>query len=159
MAFPLPLSLKQSLDATKVEYTSLGSSGLKVSVPILGTMSMGSSKWADWVLDEDKALPILKAAYDMGLNTWDTANAYSNGLSEGVLAKAIKTYDIPREKVVIMTKCWGIVAEDIEINAFMYGQAMAGSKDYVNRGGEPAPLTLFPNSHLYISLHMESNLY
>jgi aryl-alcohol dehydrogenase-like predicted oxidoreductase len=151
MASPLPLSLKKSVDSTKVEYTSLGSSGLKVSVPILGAMSMGSSKWENYVLDEEQALPILKAAYDIGLNTWDTANAYSNGLSEQVIAKAITKYNIPREKVVIMTKCWGYVGEDVEINGFWYGQVMAGTKDYVNRGGKPclalySPFRL-PNIH------------
>ncbi|KDN62132.1 putative aldo/keto reductase [Colletotrichum sublineola] len=40
---PVPASLQKSLDATKVEYVNLGTSGLKVSVPILGGMSLGSS--------------------------------------------------------------------------------------------------------------------
>jgi aryl-alcohol dehydrogenase-like predicted oxidoreductase len=35
-------------------------------------MSFGSLDWQSWVLDEDKALPLLRAAYDKGLNTWDT---------------------------------------------------------------------------------------
>lgn len=67
---PLPPSLKKSLDETKVTYTRLGSSGLRVSVPILGAMSFGSKSWADWNVEEDEALPLLKAAYDRGLNTW-----------------------------------------------------------------------------------------
>lgn len=41
-------------------------------------MSYGASSWADWVLDEDKALPLLKAAWDAGIQTWDTADMYSN---------------------------------------------------------------------------------
>ena len=41
-------------------------------------MSYGSSKWAEWVLEEDKALPLLKAAWDAGIQTWDTADMYSN---------------------------------------------------------------------------------
>ena len=53
------------------EYTrSLGTSGLKVSKIILGCMSYGSSKWAEWVLDEEQSLPLLKAAYDAGINTY-----------------------------------------------------------------------------------------
>lgn len=51
---------------------SLGCSGLKVSKVILGAMSYGSSEWAPWVLNEDEALPLLKAAFDRGINTWDT---------------------------------------------------------------------------------------
>ena len=36
----------------QVEYRRLGKSGLRVSVPILGAMSFGSSKWAPWVIEE-----------------------------------------------------------------------------------------------------------
>jgi len=42
--------------------------------------------------------------YDNGINTFDTANTYSNGESERILGKALKEYNIPRENVVIMTK-------------------------------------------------------
>lgn len=92
--------------AAKVQYVQLGASGLRVSNPILGAMSFGDPRWLPWCLDEAEALPILKAAFDLGINTWDTANNYSNGRSEEIIAKAIKTYNIPREKVVIMTKCF-----------------------------------------------------
>lgn len=67
---PLPAGLKSAIDQTKVTYTQVGTSGLRVSVPILGAMSFGSKKWADWNLEEAEALPLLKAAYDRGLNTW-----------------------------------------------------------------------------------------
>lgn len=59
-----------------------------------------------------KALPLLKAAYDRGLNAWDTANIYSNGVSEQIIGKAIKKYDIPRHKLLILTKCFAYVGED-----------------------------------------------
>lgn len=56
-----------------------------------------------------QAVPLLKAAYDKGLNTWDTANVYSNGSSESIIGETLKKYHIPRENVVILTKCfWGI---------------------------------------------------
>ena len=45
---------------------------------VLGCMSYGSDTWQKWVLNEDKALPLLKAAWDAGIQTWDTANVYSN---------------------------------------------------------------------------------
>ncbi|KZV85341.1 Aldo/keto reductase [Exidia glandulosa HHB12029] len=96
-----------------MEYQRLGTSGLKVSKIILGCMSYGSSKWQDWVLDEEKALPLLKAAYDAGINTWDTADMYSNGVSETIIGKAITKYNIPRKKLVVMTKCFcGVNEED-----------------------------------------------
>lgn len=48
----------------------------------------------------------------MGVNTWDTANMYSNGKSEEIIGKALKKYNIPRHKVVIMTKLHWAVGED-----------------------------------------------
>jgi hypothetical protein len=63
---PVPASLQSSLDATKVEYVHLGSSGLRVSSPILGTMGIGSKEWQNWVMEEDDGLELLKAAWDRG---------------------------------------------------------------------------------------------
>lgn len=135
-AMTLPTSLQKGIDATKVEYVNLGSSGLRVSLPILGGMSLGSKQWAPFILDEGESLDLLKAAYDHGINTWDTANVYSNGISEEVLGKAIRKFNIPREKLVIMTKCFLYVGEEPSVNAAMFGQQLNQSKDYVNQGGE-----------------------
>ncbi|KAG8897811.1 hypothetical protein FRC01_011164, partial [Tulasnella sp. 417] len=49
----------------------------------------------------------IKAAYDLGINAFDTANTYSNGLSEVVLGKAIKQHGLPRDEIVVMTKVYG----------------------------------------------------
>ena len=54
----------------------------------------------------------IKAAYDLGINAFDTADVYSNGLSEVVLGKAIKKYNLPRDEIVIMTKFHGTVQRD-----------------------------------------------
>ncbi|KAF6830613.1 aldo-keto reductase [Colletotrichum musicola] len=135
MSAPIPASLQKSLDSTKVEYARLGTSGLRVSVPILGGMSLGSSEWAPWVLDEEASIEILKAAYDRGINTWDTANMYSNGVSEEVIGKAIKKHNIPRQKLVLMTKCYIYVGEEVGMAGSALGEHMAKSKDYVNQGG------------------------
>ena len=56
---PIPESLKTSLEGSKAEYVRLGKSGLRVSIPILGAMSIGHPDWAPWVLDEEKASPLL----------------------------------------------------------------------------------------------------
>lgn len=50
-------------------------------------------------------------------------------------SQAIKHYSIPREKLVILTKCYGYVGEEPGIRGIMYGQRIAESRDYVNRGG------------------------
>jgi aryl-alcohol dehydrogenase-like predicted oxidoreductase len=129
----IPEGLKASLDGTKVEYRQLGKSGLRVSVPIFGCMSFGDKAAMPWVIDEAEALPLLKAAYDMGLNTWDTANVYSQGASEVIVGKALKKYDIPREKVVIATKCYWAVGEQPDVRHFTLRDEVAASKDYVNQ--------------------------
>ncbi len=88
-----------------MEYTNLGNSGLKISKIIVGCMSFGTKSWSDWVIeDEEKAFSILKKAYDLGIRTFDTADAYSNGQSEIILGKFLKKYNIKRSSVVILTK-------------------------------------------------------
>ncbi|KAE8421582.1 NADP-dependent oxidoreductase domain-containing protein [Aspergillus pseudocaelatus] len=92
----------------KMQYQRLGNSGLKVSKIILGCMTFGNPSWegSPWVLPEAEALPLLKKAYDCGINTWDTADTYSNGMSEILIGKALEQYNIPRSKVVIMSKLY-----------------------------------------------------
>ncbi|KZS91915.1 Aldo/keto reductase [Sistotremastrum niveocremeum HHB9708] len=111
----------------KVEYRRLGNSGLRVSVPIVGAMSFGSSKWLNWVQDEEQALPLLKYAWDRGINTWDTANIYSNGWSE--------KFNIPREKLIILTKCNGLVMDEPGDMRGFSDPAMKNTRDYVNQSG------------------------
>lgn len=60
---------------------------------------------------------------------------YSNGASEVIVGKALKKYDIPREKVVIMTKCFWGVGEEPELMHFMHRPEVEASKDYVNQHG------------------------
>lgn len=136
MVMPIPASLQKSLNATKVDYVRLGSSGLRVSTPILGGMSLGSKQWVPWVLEDAEALELLKAAYDRGVNTWDTAAMYSNGVTEKLMGQAMKKYKIPREKLVILTKCYNHVGEERGDFAPMFFDQMNQSKDYVNQGGE-----------------------
>lgn len=75
--FRMSASVARTVNATKVDYRNLGNSGLRVSYPILGGMSFGDSKWLDWVLNEDQALPVLKAAYDLGINTVSLDNFHT----------------------------------------------------------------------------------
>lgn len=131
---PLPPSVQKSLSGTQVSYTRVGKSGLRVSVPILGGMSIGSKTWADWVLEETEATALLKAAWEMGINSWDTASMYSNGFSEELIGKAIKTLRFPRKNLVLMTKHFPPLAD--EPGAVLFGNAAAlESRDFVNQGG------------------------
>jgi len=55
-----------------------------------------------WIVDEEKAIPLLKAGYDAGINYFDTAMFYNHFKSQATLGKAVKLMD--REKVMISTK-------------------------------------------------------
>ncbi|KAI1069422.1 hypothetical protein LB507_008613 [Fusarium sp. FIESC RH6] len=131
----LPAQLKASLEASKCEYRNLGKSGLRISVPVFGCMSFGDKRTLPWVIGEEEALELLKAAYDRGLNTWDTANTYSNGVSEEIVGKALKKFNIPRHKVLILTKCRWAVGEEPSARHINYKSEFAVSKDYQNQYG------------------------
>ncbi|KGQ91678.1 hypothetical protein MGK_00399 [Candida albicans P57055] len=93
-----------SIDKSKM-VTRLGKSGLKVNTVAIGTMRLGSN-WMGYNGDIDECLKILKFCYDNGFRTFDTADVYSNGKSEELLGLFIKKYNIPRERIVILTKCY-----------------------------------------------------
>lgn len=88
-----------------MQYVNLGRSGLKVSRICLGTMTYGSSQWRKWVLDEEDSLPFIQRALELGVNFFDTADAYSIGQSEEILGRAIAEF-ARREEVVIATKVY-----------------------------------------------------
>ena len=91
----------------------LGNSGLKVSRLCLGMMTYGSSKWRKWTLDEEQALPFVKRALEAGINFFDTADIYSLGASEEVLGNTLRTCGVKRENVVVATKVFNPLSEDV----------------------------------------------
>ncbi|KAI0051517.1 Aldo keto reductase [Auriscalpium vulgare] len=123
-----------STTTRKMPYVRLGNSGLKVSKIILGTMQYGSSEWQDWVKGEDEAMEHIKAAYDAGIQTFDTANTYSNGLSEVYLGKAIKKWNLPRDEIVVMTKVFFVVGHTYGVN-LIATRANPDTLGYVNQTG------------------------
>jgi len=86
-------------------YTNLGKSGLKVSRICLGMMSYGTPAWRDYVLNEEESRPIIQQAMELGINFFDTANAYSKGVSEEITGRALRDF-ARREEVVIATKVY-----------------------------------------------------
>lgn len=85
-----------------MDYVRLGSSGLKVSRICLGCMSFGSG--FDWMLPEDASFAIVRKALDLGINFFDTADIYSVGESEQILGRALKSFGVKRDDVVVATK-------------------------------------------------------
>lgn len=112
----VPTSLRSSSEqltmstTSGMKYTNLGQSGLRVSRICVGCMSYGDRRGRyTWCTEEQEALPILQYCYESGINFFDTANGYSNGVSEEILGKAIKKFNWRRENVVIATKVWAPV--------------------------------------------------
>ena len=88
-----------------MQYTHLGRTGVQVSRICLGTMTYGSPQWRPWVLDEEASRPFIRRALELGINFFDTADMYSDGLSEEVLGRALHDF-ARREEVVLATKVY-----------------------------------------------------
>ncbi|KAG8943116.1 hypothetical protein FRC04_003196 [Tulasnella sp. 424] len=132
---PPKLSEMSNTAESNMTYVRLGKSGLKISKLILGCMSYGSPEWEPWVLGESEGLEHIKTAYDLGINAFDTANVYSNGLSEVILGKAIKKYNLPRDEIVVMTKVWGTVGRTTSDALFLAAQNDLSKQRYTNQQG------------------------
>jgi 1-deoxyxylulose-5-phosphate synthase len=86
-----------------MNYTNLGTSGLRVSRVCLGMMGFGNGSDRPWVVDEDAAEPIVRAAVEGGVTFFDTADAYSGGASEVATGRLVPKY-LTRDEAVIATK-------------------------------------------------------
>jgi len=89
-----------------MEYRTLGNTGVKVSPLCLGAMMFGA--WGN--TDHDECVRIIHRALDAGINFIDTADVYSRGESEEIVAKALAGGR--RERVVLATKVHGAMGDD-----------------------------------------------
>jgi aryl-alcohol dehydrogenase-like predicted oxidoreductase len=94
-----------------MKYHKLGNTGLDISPLILGCMTFsgvperGNHPTPAWTLSEEKSRPLIRQALDLGINTFDTANSYSDGTSEEIVGRALKEF-ARRDQVVIATKVY-----------------------------------------------------
>lgn len=93
-----------------MKYVNLGKTGLKVSRVSLGTMTYGDPQWREWVLPEEASRPFIKRALEAGINFFDTADVYSQGVSEKILGQALKDF-ARRDQVIIATKVFNQVGD------------------------------------------------
>ncbi len=94
-----------------MEYKRIGATGLKVSRICLGAMTYGSKKWREWVLEEAEGRPFIQRALELGINFFDTADMYSDGVSEEILGRALKDFAPSRETLVVATKVFSPMGE------------------------------------------------
>lgn len=92
-----------------MRYNKLGRTGLYVSELCLGTMTFGGQgMWtAIGQLDQSDSEALVKTAIDAGINFIDTANVYSEGVSERITGQALRNLGIARDQLVIATKAMG----------------------------------------------------
>jgi aryl-alcohol dehydrogenase-like predicted oxidoreductase len=93
-----------------MKYNTLGHTGLLVSELCLGTMTFSTADgmWKHIAgVDQKLADELVKKSVDAGINFIDTADVYSNGESEKVLAQALADLGIPRKDLLIATKAYG----------------------------------------------------
>ncbi|RIV24929.1 aldo/keto reductase [Fibrisoma montanum] len=83
-----------------MEYRNLGESDLRVSAITFGAWAAGGWMWGG--TERSDAVNAIRASYDLGVTSIDTAPVYGQGASEEIVGEAIK--DIPRDKVQILTK-------------------------------------------------------
>jgi len=117
-----------------MEYVRLGTTGMKVSRICLGTMTYGTSKWRDWVLDEAAARPFFKRAVELGITFFDTADMYSQGASEEVTGRALKEF-ARRDEVVVATKVFNRMGPDPNAAGLSRKHILAGIEASLRRLG------------------------
>jgi aryl-alcohol dehydrogenase-like predicted oxidoreductase len=92
-----------------MRYRMLGNTGFYVSEICLGTMTFGGKGFFAAVgqVDQATATALVARALEAGVNFIDTADVYSEGLSESLLGNALKEIGVNRSDVVIATKVYG----------------------------------------------------
>ena len=86
-----------------MQFTRLGSTGVKVSRICLGMMTYGTPQWRPWVLDEAASRPLVRQAVELGINFFDTADMYSGGESEVLTGRFLRELCV-RDEIVVATK-------------------------------------------------------
>ncbi|MFA6116190.1 MAG: aldo/keto reductase [Sphingomonas sp.] len=120
-----------------MRYNPLGRTGLFVSELCLGTMTFGGEGFFAYMgqVKQDEADALLKASVDAGVNFIDTANVYSQGLSEQITGQAIKNLGLRREDVILATKVMGPMGDGLNSRGTSRGHIMDQVKASLTRLG------------------------
>jgi len=108
--------IRFSLNSISImRYNTLGNTGILVSELCLGAMTFGGKGFWTSIgkLPQEEVTNLIKIAIGSGINFIDTANVYSEGLSEILLGKALKELGISRQDVFVATKVRGRMGEGV----------------------------------------------
>jgi aryl-alcohol dehydrogenase (NADP+) len=118
-----------------MEYVNLGETGTKVSRLALGMMTYGAKSWREWILEWDESAPLIKRAFEAGINFFDTADVYSLGASEEITGRAVKEFAASRDEVVIATKVFNPMSEGLNDKGLSRKHIMASIDKSLKRLG------------------------
>jgi myo-inositol catabolism protein IolS len=110
-----------------MEFRILGTSDISISPIIMGTWQTGKDMWVG--IDDTESTQAIKAAYDAGITTFDTAEVYGNGHSERIVGKAL--YDV-RDRVVIATKVFSNHLQYKQVIDACHGSLKNLNTDYID---------------------------
>jgi len=110
-----------------MELRHLGTSDIKISPIIMGTWQAGKDMWVG--IDDAQSIQAIKAAYDAGITTFDTAEVYGNGHSERIVGNAL--YDV-RDRVVIATKVFSNHLKYNQVMDACHGSLKNLNTDYID---------------------------
>jgi myo-inositol catabolism protein IolS len=110
-----------------MELRNLGTSDIKISPIIMGTWQAGKDMWVG--IDDARSTKAIKAAYDAGITTFDTAEVYGNGHSERIVGNAL--YDV-RDRVVIATKVFSNHLKYNQVIDACHGSLKNLKTDYID---------------------------
>lgn len=110
-----------------MELRILGTSDINISPIIMGTWQTGKDMWVG--IDDTESTQAIKAAYDAGITTFDTAEVYGSGHSERIVGKAL--YDV-RDRVVIATKVFSNHLQYKQVIDACHGSLKNLNTDYID---------------------------
>ena len=105
----------------------LGASDIKISPIIMGTWQAGKDMWVG--IDDAESTLAIKAAYDAGITTFDTAEVYGNGHSEKIVGNALQNV---RDRVVIATKVFSSHLQYNQVIEACHGSLKNLNTDYID---------------------------
>lgn len=120
-----------------MKYRTLGNTGLFVSEMCLGTMTFGGrGHWtAIGTLDQSAADRLVARALEAGINFIDTADVYSEGLSEEMVGQALKSVAVQRKDVVLATKGFSPTGKGVNDRGGSRAHLMDAAKASLKRLG------------------------
>ncbi|MCP2323077.1 aryl-alcohol dehydrogenase-like predicted oxidoreductase [Hamadaea flava] len=118
-----------------MQYTRLGTTGMSVSRICLGMMSFGDQVKRAWTLNQEQAEPLVRQAVEAGVTFFDTADVYSDGVSEQITGRLLGKLFERREDYVLATKVYSPMGSGLNDRGLSRKHILAGIDASLRRLG------------------------